>query len=517
MRKYPFISIAAATLFFFCAASPVSADVSLPSVIGENMVLQQGMPIPIWGWADPGEEVTVKLERRKESATADGDGCWKVEIKKMKAGGPYTMTVSGNNTINLYNILVGEVWVCSGQSNMQWSVQASQNSKMEIAAANYPRIRLFTAERTVASEPQKDVPGKWVECSPETVGEFSAVGYFFGRELHNKLQIPIGLINSSWGGTRAEAWTSMPTLKSDPMYQAILERGERDVENFKEAFDQYEEAYENWKQEMREAEVTGEPVPNPPRMPNLVYRNPHRPAVLYNGMIAPLIPYAVQGAIWYQGESNAGRAYQYRSLFKDMILDWRKNWGNEDLAFLFVQLANFIQTYSPDTAWAELREAQAMALKLPNTGMAVTIDIGNPTDIHPRNKQEVGRRLALDALAGTYGKDDVIYSGPMYKSMEKEGAKIRISFNHLGGGLISGDGKDLQGFLIAGSDRQFEEANAMIDGNDVIVWSDKVTRPAAVRYAWKDNPEECNLYNRAGLPANPFRTDDWPGVTVNER
>ncbi|MFH1738594.1 MAG: sialate O-acetylesterase [bacterium] len=513
MRYYRLFSLILAVSFIAGAPFNLFADVKLPSIIGNNMVLQQGKSVPIWGWADPGEKVTVKFQRQKKTATACPGGHWRVDLKSIKAGGPHTMSIAGNNTIDLVNILVGEVWVCSGQSNMQWSVERSDNAKQEIASANYPSIRLFTAQRTVADQPQSDVPGNWVECSPETVGGFSACGYFFGRKLHKHLGVPVGLINSSWGGTLAEAWTSRPTLESDPDYQPILDRGAKQLKDFSEAFDQYEKDYENWKQELREAESKGSPVSSAPKMPGIPYHNPNRPSVLYNGMLAPLMPYAIQGAIWYQGESNASRAYQYRKLFSDMIKDWRQNWNQGDFTFLYVQLANYEQSYAASTSWAELREAQNMALLLPNVGAAVTTDIGDPKDIHPRNKQEVGRRLALAAEAIAYGRD-VIYSGPMYKSMCVENNSIRISFDHLGGGLISGDGKDLSGFTIAGSEQNFVAAQAKIDGDSVVVWSDNVSNPVAVRYGWADNPDNCNLYNKAGLPASPFRTDGWTGVTA---
>ncbi|HQP98272.1 MAG TPA: sialate O-acetylesterase [bacterium] len=498
------------------AVSGVYADVKLPSVIGNDMVLQQGKPLPIWGWADPGEQVTVQFAKQKKSATTDSDGHWRVDLKAVKAGGPHTMTISGKNTVTLDNILIGEVWVCSGQSNMQMSVGGSDNAKQEIAQANYPNIRLFTAERTIADAPQCDVKGSWVECSPATVADFSAAGYFFGRNLQKDLNLPIGLINSSWGGTLAEAWTSDSTLKADPDYSEILKRGTDLIETFKKDFDKYEMDYADWKEQLKNTLAEGSPLPDMPAAPRSPYRNPNRPSVLYNGMLAPLIPFAVQGAIWYQGESNAARAYQYRTLFSDMIQDWRKNWELEDLSFFFVQLANFDQTYAPATSWAELREAQNMALSLPKTGMAVIIDIGNPKDIHPKNKQEVGRRLALAAEGVTYGQD-VVYSGPMYKSMVTEAGKIRVSFDHLGGGLICGDAGDLKGFTIAGADKQFVPAQAKIDGDTVVVWADAVANPVAVRYGWADNPDYCNLYNKAGLPSSPFRTDDWPCVTADAK
>lgn len=461
------------------AGPHVAAEVWVPSVIGDNMVLQQGVKVPVWGKATPEEGVAVTLAEQSASAVADEAGQWTVQLGPFEAGGPHKMTITGKNTLTFSNILVGEVWVCSGQSNMQWAVAVSKDAEQEIAAADYPSIRLFQAERNPADQPRDNVNGRWVACSPETVPGFSAVGYFFGRQLHRELEVPIGLINSSWGGTAAEWWTSRPALETDPELRPILERADK-------------------------AEAQGSAEAH------------RRPGALYNGMIAPLIPFAIRGVIWYQGESNAGRGYQYRKLFPIMIRDWRTNWGQGDFPFLFVQLGNYQQTPEQpgESAWAELREAQLMTLSLPNTGMATTIDIGEADDIHPKNKQDVGKRLALAALNIAYDRD-VVYSGPIYESMEIEEDTIRLHFKHVGGGLVA-KGGDLKGFAIAGADRKFVWADAEIDGDTVVVRSDQVKEPVAVRYAWADNPE-CNLYNEAGLPASPFRTDNWPGVTVNGR
>jgi sialate O-acetylesterase len=410
----------------------------------------------------------------------------------------------------------GEVWVCSGQSNMAMQVQSSNDSKEEIAAADYPNIRLFTVSRKVAQKPLNDCQGSWSQCSPETVPSFSAVGYFFGRKLHQELNVPIGLIHTSWGGTPAEAWTRIELLKANPDFEPILARHAERLANFPRAKREYSEKLEQWKQAAEKAKVEGKNPPRRPRAP-LGPDNPHSPAGLYNGMIAPLIPYGIQGAIWYQGESNASRAYQYRRLFPTMITNWRKDWRQGNFPFLFVQLANFMDT-KPDpgeSAWAELREAQTMTLSLPNTGMATIIDIGEAKDIHPKNKQDVGKRLALWALAETYN-NDIVYSGPLYKSMKIEGGRIRLSFDHVGGGLVSRGDEILKGFAVAGADREFVWADAEIDGNTIVVGSDKVAEPVAVRYGWADNPV-CNLYNKEGLPAGPFRTDGWPGVTADAR
>jgi sialate O-acetylesterase len=433
-----------------------------------------------------------------------------------KVGGPYKMTIAGKNVIEIDNIMSGEVWVCSGQSNMQWSVQNSNNPKEEIAAADYPNVRLFSVTRKVAQKPLKDCQGSWAPCSPETVPGFSAVAYYFGRKLHKDLDVPIGLIHTSWGGTPAEAWTRKEVLEAEPDFKPILTRHAERLANFPQAKKDYEKKLQDWQQAAAKAKEEGKKAPRRPRAP-LGPDSPHSPAGLYNAMIAPLIPYGIQGAIWYQGESNAGRAYQYRKLFSAMITNWRKDWGQGDFPFLFVQLANFMQTKPEpaESAWAELREAQTMALSLPNAGMATIIDIGEADDIHPRNKQDVGKRLALWALAETYDKD-IVYSGPLYKSMKVRRAKVVISFDHVGGGLVARDGEALKGFAIAGADRKFVWADAKIDGDTVVVSSENVANPVAVRYAWADNPV-CNLYNKADLPASPFRTDDWPGVTVDAK
>jgi sialate O-acetylesterase len=499
-------------------AGTIFADVKLPAVIGDNMVLQRGKAAHIWGWAEPGEQIMVNASWRTMAwgVTANKDGKWSFEMSPPKTAGPHEMTVSSKNTITIKNILVGEVWVCSGQSNMQWSVKASANAEQEIAGADYPKVRLFTVKRKVADEPQTDCEGNWTMCSPETVPGFSAVGYFFGRDLHKELNVPIGLIHTSWGGTPAEAWTRRGALESVPDCVPILERFDEAMAKYPQAKKKYDEDVVKWKEAAEKAKAEGK---NPPRRPRGPFGpgNPHSPAGLYNAMIAPLIPYSIGGGIWYQGESNAGRAYQYRKLFPAMITNWRKDWGQGDFPFLFVQLANFMAvTPEPvDSAWAELREAQLMTLALPNAGMAVIIDIGEARDIHPKNKQDVGKRLALWALGKSYGKK-LVYSGPIYKSKRTESNKITLEFEHVGGGLIGRGGEPLKGFAVAGADRKFVWADAKIEGDTVVISSDEVSEPAAVRYGWANNPV-CNLYNKEGLPASPFRTDDWPGVTVDKK
>ena len=509
--------ILAAGLVLACAAG-VGADVKLPAIIGDHMCLQQGMKAPIWGWAEPGEEVTVSIGGQKQTAKADADGRWQVALEPLKVGGPLEMTIAGKNTIKVADILVGEVWVGSGQSNMQMTVTSSKDNQKEIAEAKYPQIRLFSVERAVAAEPQKDCKGAWVECSPSTVPGFSAALYFFGRDVFKSVGTPMGLIHTSWGGTPAEAWTSAETLKADPMLKVVFDRWAKSAEGYPKAKENWEKTKDaqmaKWKEAVAKAKAEGKQAPRQPRGPEEPAKSPHNPTSLYNAMIAPIIPYGIAGSIWYQGESNAGRAFEYRKLFPAMITDWRKHWGQGDFPFFFVQLANFMgrKEQPADSAWAELREAQTMTLSLPKTGMAVIIDIGEAADIHPKNKQDVGGRLALAALATVYGKD-VVYSGPMYESMKVEGDKVRLKFKHVGGGLVAKGADKLTGFAIAGEDKKFVWADAKIDGDAVVVSSKDVAKPVAVRYAWADNPE-CNLYNKAGLPASPFRTDDFQMVTA---
>ena len=501
-----------------CQAAPAT-NVRLPAVIGNNMVLQQGMPAPIWGWADPGGKVTVTIAGQTKSATADAKGKWKVTLGPLKAGGPFVLKVQGKNAVEIKNVLVGEVWVCSGQSNMQMSVKGSANSQQEIAAAKYPSIRLFTVPRTSATKPQADCKGKWVACSPQTVAGFSAVGYFFGRAVHKARKVPVGLINTSWGGTPSETWTRISALQAVPDAKDLLKRwqiggGQADADKARK---KYEAALAKWKAAAAKAKAARKKPPRKPRPPADRKRHHHRPGNLFNGMIAPLIPMAIRGAIWYQGESNASRAYQYRSIFPAMITDWRKAWGQGDFTFLWVQLANF-KARKPqpgESDWAELREAQSMALELPKTGQAVIIDIGEARNIHPKNKQDVGKRLALAAGKIAYG-EDIVFSGPVYKSMAVEGGKVRLKFEQVGGGLVATGSGELKGFAIAGADRKFVWADAKIEGDTIVVTGSGVKTPAAIRYAWADNPD-CNLYNKEGLPASPFRTDDWPGRTVNKK
>ncbi len=474
------------------------ADVRLPSLISDGMVLQQGMSVPIWGWADEGEVVTVEIQKQKATATTKA-GKWIVRLKSLTAGGPFTLTISGKNRIELKNVLVGEVWIASGQSNMQWELRQLDNPEEKIANANHPMIRLFTVPRLEVGAAPRDVTGDWKECSPQTVGTFSAVAYYFGRDIHKSRNVPVGLIDNAVGGSPAESWVNPKVLERDQEYR-------RFVEIYRSAMERYEPAIVKFREDAERAKAEGKPAPRAPIRPWM-------PAGLYNGMLAPVMPYGIKGVIWYQGESNAGRAYQYRRLFPAMIANWRADWGQGDFPFLFVQLAAFGPNPQVlgESDWAELREAQLMTLSnTPKTGMAVAIDVGTYDDIHPRNKQPVGARLALAARAIAYGERST-YSGPVYQSMKIEDNKVILTFKHVGSGLEARGGA-LKGFIVTGADKVWREATAEIIGNRVIVTNTKVSTPVAVRYAWTKYPT-CNLYNKEGLPATPFRTDDWPGVT----
>lgn len=642
----------------FALATSAQADVRLPAIFANDMVIQRETQAPVWGWADPGEPVVVRASwpnAKIVETKAGADGRWSIKLPTPAAGGPYTIAVAGKNSITLGNVMVGEVWICSGQSNMEWPVSASMDAEKEIAAADFPNIRQFDVPNVIAYAPQSDCKGTWQTCSPKTAANFTAVGYYFGRELHRKLNVPIGLINSTWGGTVAEAWASEQTIAAMPDFAKDMEwvRGQRrdaadlgsEAKKARDAwwgavnqdrtkhgdlaassFDDsgwakttlpgawagdlagfdgviwYRRSIELPKEFVGkdlhlalgpiddmdavwfdgqqvggyqtmgyhgqarhyripaslttagrhticiaaadllatggltgkpedlylsvlppgsavedEKSRTGERLPlagewkwqrgpalkDLPSWPTEGENNPNKCTVLYNGMIAPVQTYAIRGAVWYQGESNRGRAAQYRTLFPAMIADWRRVWNQGDFPFYFVQIAPY--RYGGDTGQtAELREAQMMTMATPNTGMAVTMDIGNPADIHPTNKQEVGRRLSLWALAKTYGQASGEYCGPIYKSMKVEGSSIRVEFDHADGLALKD--ADLSFFDIAGADGKFVPATAVIDGQSVVVSSSSISSPTAVRYGWDDDGEP-NLFNGSGLPASPFRTN----------
>ena len=612
----------------------------------DNMVLQRGVADPVWGWAKPGQTVTVAVNGQTAQAVADANGKWLAKIGPFKAGGPYNLIVTGGQTVTLGNVMIGDVWICSGQSNMEMGIGAI-NAPDDIAKANNPNIRLFSVPKAVAMAPRDLTTGNWDVCTPETVskggwGGFSAVGYFFGKNLQETQKVPIGLIHTSWGGTIAEAWTSAEALKANlPEFVPAVEQVEAAAKNqttasfaqqmadwwkkndpgtaanwqatdFNSAawksmnlpaswenaglpdfdgvgwfrkevtvpdawagkdlmlhlgpVDDNDSTFfngtpvgstEGW-QAPRDYKIPGNlvkagknviavrvldtgggggiygdaaamkleaagqaPIPlagawsykdsvalaKTAPAPAQINGNPNVTTVLYNGMIAPLVPFGIKGAIWYQGESNAGRGKQYQTLLPTMIKDWRNRFGVGDFPFFIVQLANFMAPHDQpgESAWAELREAQSLtAQTLPKTGLAVAIDIGDAADIHPKNKQEVGRRLALAAQGIAYG-DKIEYSGPIYDSMKIEGGKIRLKFTHAAGIAAKGGAK-LLGFAIAGADKKFVWADAVIDGQDVVISAATVEKPSAARYNWADNPNG-NLVNAAGLPAVPFRTD----------
>jgi sialate O-acetylesterase len=475
------------------------------------MVLQRETPLPIWGWADPGEQVTVTFRDTTMTATADAGGNWGVKLPPVPASNsPSIMTISGKNTIKLLNILIGEVWVGSGQSNMQWPVSAATNAAEEMVAANYPQIRLFLVPLVPSGTPAKTVNAHWTPCSPRAVPEFSAVLYFFGRELHKRLDVPIGLISTSWGGTRIEPWippeglSSLKELKSE--WDAVAQA----ESSYQAVRAGHLKAIRAWMEAAESAAASGQDFLDPPEFPIHPLNSSGKATGLYNGMIHPLVPFAIRGAIWYQGEANRGQGMHYLDLMRGLIQGWRSVWGEGEFPFLYVQLAPFRYPLS-ETVLPEIWEAQTAALSIPNTGMAVTTDIATIENIHPTNKQEVGRRLSLWALAKTYGQD-LVYSGPLYDSMTVEGDKIRIKFKYAGGGLLARDGKPLTWFSIAGSDKQFCPAAATIEGDTVLVQSPKVGMPVAVRFGWNQIAEP-NLCSKTGLPASPFRTDQWADAT----
>lgn len=513
MKAYSFFP---AFLAAILPVGPLFGDVSLPSIISDHMVLKKAAGVPVWGKAEPGEAVTVALgDGAGAKAVAGADGRWKVTMDlSASKPGPFVLKIAGKNQIAINDVVVGEVWVASGQSNMEFPLKAAIDSEKEIAGSADPMFRQFLVARAEADAPADDCQGAWTVAGPETAGAFSAVAYFFGKRLRKDLGVPVGLVKSSYGGTPSEAWTSREAIDTVP--------------HLKDA---------------RETALKAEQTPTVPATGNSTSTVKERPrvqkipSILFNGMIKPLVPYAISGVIWYQGEANANRAWQYRSAFPLLIQDWRNHWKQGDFPFYFCQLANY-QPKLPEpseSAWAELREAQSMTLKLPNTGEAVLIDIGEAGDIHPRNKKDAGERLAAVALANHYGKM-IPFSGPVYQSMKADGGKIRLAFTHADGGLVAkplpptydvksktsetaplvrnSPDSEVEGFAICGEDKKWVWADAKIEGDHVVVWADNVPAPVAVRYAWADNPT-CNLCNGAGFPAVPFRTDDFPATTMD--
>lgn len=483
------------------------ADVKLPAVFSSNMVLQREIHIPVWGWADPSEEVTVTFADQQNSTKAGDDGKWMVKLSPMSASGPFEMIVRGDNTVTFTNVMVGEVWVCSGQSNMEFRLENSQEAKSEIKKATNSDIRLFQIPKTISGKPRDDVDASWLVCYPNFADNFSAVAYYFGKTLNNQIDVPIGLIQSAYGGSKIEPWMTIEALKQVPSLNSAVEYVEGSDQVHRGHIAEALKDLEIYLPMAKKAFEAGEKVPVPKKWPvHPLARDKQQPTCLFNGMINPIVPFAIRGVIWYQGEANSDEGMLYYNKFKAMLAGWRSRWGQGNFPFYFVQLAPY--DYGDSEELPLFWEAQTACLQISNTGMAVTVDIGNPDDIHPKNKKDVGKRLALWALARDYGKKDIVYSGPLYKSMSVEGDKIRIRFDHVGPGLESKDGKPLSWFSIAGADRKFVDAVAEIDGNTVLVSSVSVTKPVAVRFGWS-NLAQPNLSNKEGLPASPFRTDRW--------
>ncbi len=504
----PFLCLAALALGLG-GGLPARADVVLPALISDNMILEQHTRPTIWGKADPNESVTVQLGEDSAQTTAGPDGNWSVKLDALKAGGPYDLTVYGKNTVTVRNVAVGEVWVCAGESNMEFKTMAAVNAQEEMAEGDLPMVRVFTVWHAAADKPVSDCEGAWVVCDPDTVRNFSAVGYFFARELNRGMRVPIGLIQSAWGPSPAEAWTPRAVLEKDPSLRGVLDRYDKVAAAYPEALAAYQTRLADWNAAADAAKASGSPPPRKPSPP-AAPGGPREPAALFNGMISPLGRYPIRGVLWYQGESNTGDPALYRTLFPAMIDAWRDTREEGDFPFLYVQLPGFLARHPQPTEsrWAELREAQAQALSTAKTGMAVTIDLGDEHDMHPPDKQDVAHRLALLAESQVYGNSDVAAYGPVFSGMEIADGKATISFTHTGGGLAIRNGPVLKGFAIAGEDRKFVWADAEIHGDTVNVQSKDVPAPVAVRYAWADMPD-CNLFNKANLPAAPFRTDDW--------
>lgn len=557
MRTRPAVAV-----LLLLMAPPSLGDVKLPAIFGDHMVLQRDAKVPIWGWADSGEMVTITAGSAKASATAGDEGKWSATIDGLKASDqPINVTITGKNTVTLQDVLVGDVWVCSGQSNMEFQLGGGKygfggalGAAEAIPEADHPTMRLFIVAKRIAFDPQTDCMGSWKVCTPDSAARFSAVGYFFGREIQEDQHVPVGMIGTYWGGTPAESWTSLEALNAVSELEPLARR----FENLKRLLPQLKQTYEHealpkweqanadwikndgpaalaaqqkWIADAAAANAAGEPIPTKPPAAKLQPKKPLAPdedpnmaTVLNNGMVAPIVSFAIKGAIWYQGESNAVRARQYQTLFPTMIDDWRKRWAQGDFPFIWVQLANYMdrkpEPTQTDDGWPRLREAQSMTLKLPNTAQAVIIDIGQGSDIHPKDKEDVGHRLALAARHTAYG-EDMVFSGPTYDSMKVEGGKIRVTFKNVGSGLTIAaapstqpgtpavaPSSELHGFTIAGADHQFVWAKATIDGDSIMVSSPDVHHPQAARYGWANNPE-ANLYNKNGLPASPFRTDGW--------
>jgi sialate O-acetylesterase len=513
----PFTLLALTAVAF---APSLRAELKLSAIIADHMVLQQKQSDPIWGWDTPGTTVTVHFADQSKTAEAGQDGRWSVKLDPMNANAkPQTMTISGTSKKEIQDILIGEVWMCSGQSNMGFQLQSDWNGDIQSAASTLPNLRLLKVPNKGTQDLQSDFRGEWKASTPETSKPFTAVGFFFGRYLHQILGVPVGLIDNSWGGSAAEAWIRRETIEKDPHFKLLME-GTRQHEAYAatpKAKTDYEAQLAKWKTDLEAAKAAGKPAqqwPRQPQPPEAWLTGNARPGNIFAGVVNPTLGYGMKGVIWYQGESNAGRAYEYRELFPFMIQQWRKEWKQGDFPFHWVQLADYMaeKPEPSDSAWAELREAQTRTMSLPNSGQAVIIDLGEANDIHPKHKHDVAARLVRWALVKDYGQK-FFYRSPEFKSMQIEGNKATLTIDCFGSGLRTVDVNEVKGFAICGEDKHFYWAKAEIKGNDqVVISSDKVSAPTAVRYAWADNPV-CNLYSRDGLPVTPFRTDDFEMIT----
>jgi sialate O-acetylesterase len=514
MRKTFFLLLALSV----SSALALRAELKVPAVVGDHMVLQQKQADPIWGWDNPGTKVTVTFAGKTYTGTSGSDGKWTVKLDPMPANAtPQTMTIAGSSTRTVEDILIGEVWMCSGQSNMGFTLVQDWNGDLEAAASNLPGMRLIEAPTVGTQDLQNDIkPGdrsRWKLVTPETAIRFTAVGFLFGRYIHEVLQVPVGLINNAWGGSAAEAWVRRSSLEQDPRFKPLMERTvkqEQQLESEKGKAD-FTKQMADWKAAVEKARAEKAPMP---RQPNNWLEGNARPGNIFNGMVYPTLGYGIKGVIWYQGESNASRAYEYKSLFPFMIEQWRKEQGQGDFPFYWVQLTNFNpeQPNPGDSNWAELREAQTETMKLPNTGQAVIIDLGEGKDIHPRDKHDVAARLVRWALVKDYGMK-MVYRSPEFKSMAVEGNKATITINTFGSSLRPFGVAEARGFAVCGSDHAWHWAKGKIVGKETVeVWSDEVATPVAVRYGWADNPV-LNLFSNEGLPVTPFRTDQFPMTT----
>lgn len=496
----------------FLAVFSINAQVSLPNFFSDHMVLQRNNNNPIWGNAKKGEKITVSINGQSHKTKADKNGYWKVKLNPMKAGGPFVLTVKGKNTLTISDVLIGEVWLCSGQSNMGWRVSGSTNANLEIASANFPNIRLLKTPTKGNLIPQKDLDTKWEKCSPETIGDFSANGYYFGRKLYHTLGVPIGLINVAWGASAIETWIPRDAMDATNEYTEMLAQWDKRMSNYTDAtYEKEVKKYDAWKKGGKKGKKLN------PSSDHRIGQNTSGNG--FNNMVNPLVGYGIKGAIWCQGETNIGRAYQYRSLMPLLINTWRKLWKQGDFPFYWIQIAgkNARPLAPKGSMWAELREAQSMALSLPNTGEAIVYDLGEENNIHFGNKQASASRLVLHALSKDYGYKKLAANSPRYESMLVEGNKITITFKNVSKKLFAFDSPIIKGFSIAGKDKKFVWAKAKIIGkNKVVLYADEVINPVAVRYAWQDNPD-ANLFDSTRLPVTGFRTDDWPGLTVKNK